>query len=191
MTDNKQTGHHTHPPVFRFTFRARLVLLALGLSSNILILTEIVPILPGSIVFVFAVVLYTLLTIAYWKCPHCRRYPGNAVMPDYCEKCGEAIFGADAQVPDRKPDQGKIHLRLRYLVSGRIVFGIIVLAYFVVLAPQQSQSPAIFWLGAVTLISIGAWLEWRWWRCPHCGGYLKRSIWPGRSCPKCKQSLPY
>lgn len=189
MTDPAPTEHPPHPPVFRTVFKARLILLGTGLLANILILTELVGVIPGVIAFALSVGLYALLSTYYWKCPHCRKYPGNAVMPDYCEKCGKPIFGVDAQVPPRPP--GAALLPLRYIVLGRALYGVLLLVFFVVFGPHQSSSPYVFWLSAVGFILFGAWFEWRWWRCPNCGGYLKRSMWPGRSCTKCGEQLRY
>ncbi len=191
MNHPSPTDQHSLPPLFRIVFRVRLALLFVALLSNILILTQFVDVVTGVIVFGAAVLAYAILTILFWKCPHCRKYPGNAVMPDYCEKCGTTIFGIDAQVPARETGTEKPVLPLRYLVVGRGLYGTMLLLYFVIFASQQAESPFVFWAGALTFLGFGAWLEWRWWRCPRCGGYLKRSLWPGRTCIKCGSPLEY
>ncbi len=186
MAKPDHAGNHSHPPVFRFAFKARLTLLTTGLAANILLLIGVIDIVPGAIAFAASVALYTAVTVLFWKCPTCRRYPGMAVMPDYCEKCGTSIFGVDAQVPDLKEADVHHSIPLRYLIAGRTLYGLLLLSYFVVFAHEQSSHPLIFWSGALAFIGGGAWLEWRWWRCPQCGGYLRRSFWPGRACTKCK-----
>ncbi len=179
------------PPAMRRLFAVRLAAMAVGFIANIAVLADLVEPLPGIIVFVVAVTLYVSISLFAWRCPTCKKYPGNSVMPDYCERCGSAIFGPDARIPDRPvaPDT-EDHLPLRYLIAGRLLFGFLLLAFFALQVFIIRYIPVwAFWVAAVGLISFGAWAEWQWWRCPHCGGYLKRAIWPGTTCTKCGKGL--
>jgi hypothetical protein len=165
--------------------------MAVGLIANIAVLTNIVEPLPGIIVFVAAVSVYVSISLFAWRCPTCKKYPGNSVMPDFCERCGAAIFGPDARIADRPVSPGTTgRRRLRYIIAGRLLFGLILLSVFAFQIVIVRFVPAwAYWLAAVGLIVFGAWAEWQWWRCPHCGGYLKRSIWPGTTCTKCGKAL--
>jgi hypothetical protein len=191
MKDNAHTALENYPKSFRRTFRVRLAMLTVGLLANILMLADLFDVVPGVIIFASSVIVYTGMTAAFWKCPHCKKYPGNAVMPDYCERCGEAVFGLDAHIPDLAPEKRRSILPLRYVLLGRGAYGILLFLYFVLAGRYQTDHAALFWIGAFLMLSAGVWIEWRWWRCPHCGGYLKKSIWPGRACAKCGEQLHY
>ncbi len=38
-----------------------------------------------------AVIAEVILRLRYWKCPHCGRYLGKAMWPQYCKYCGKKI----------------------------------------------------------------------------------------------------
>lgn len=174
------------PPRTRALFVARLALLAVALGTNLLLLADWVEFDLCLIIFASATSLYALLTAVWWRCPTCGRYPGNSVMPDFCESCGSAMFGLDRQ-ESSMPNKSVEHPERRVvgLLVARSVYGAVLVAVFGLWGPSMEHAPAIFWSVTLAFMAVGAWAEWRWWRCPHCGGYLKRTLWPGRTCSKC------
>ncbi|MCU0453598.1 MAG: hypothetical protein MUE68_08045 [Bacteroidetes bacterium] len=174
------------PPRFRRLFAARLAFLAIALTANLLLLAGQLPMDLSLILFASATTLYALTTASAWRCPSCGKYPGNAVMPDFCESCGGALFGHDRQAA-AAPTENVAHPERRVvgLLTMRFLYGAALVALFGLGGPMIEGSPALYFGATLAFIGLGAWAEWRWWRCPHCGGYLKRTLWPGRTCLKC------
>ncbi len=178
------------PSRFRRIFAARLAFLAIALTSNLLLLANRLELDLSLIIFASATTLYAVVTAAWWRCPTCNRYPGNSVMPDFCESCGTHLFGHDradgaaTPVAVANPER-----RVGGLLVLRFLFGAALVAIFAFWGPEMDHNPMLFWAVTLVFMAVGGWGEWRWWRCPHCGGYLKRTLWPGRSCTKCGGKL--
>lgn len=174
------------PPRTRSLFVARLAALVVALGTNLLLLAGSIELDLSLIIFASATSLYALLTALWWRCPACGKFPGNSVMPDFCESCGTAMFGHDRREaaaptgPATHPER-----RVVGLLIGRSIFAILLVAVFGIWGPAMEHAPALFWSVTIAFMAFGAWAEWRWWRCPHCGGYLRRTLWPGRTCSKC------
>lgn len=177
---------HQLPPRVRTLFAVRLVLLAVALGTNLLLLADGIEFDLSLIIFASATTLYALVTAIAWRCPSCGKYPGNSVMPDFCESCGTALFGHDREIasiptgPVEHPER-----RVIGLLVLRSVYGAVLVGVFGLWGPVMEHAPTLFWSVTIVFMAVGAWGEWRWWRCPHCGGYLKRTLWPGRTCAKC------
>jgi uncharacterized protein (DUF983 family) len=177
------------PPRLRSLFIARLFFLAVALGTNLLLLANQIEMELSLIIFASATTLYALTTAIAWRCPTCRKYPGNAVMPDFCESCGTAIFGHDRLDAAPAGPVGDPNRRITGLLVLRTVYGAILIAVFGIGGPAMEHNPTLFWSVTLLFMVLGGWAEWRWWRCPHCGGYLKRTLWPGRACSKCGGQL--
>jgi uncharacterized protein (DUF983 family) len=174
------------PPRTRYLFGTRLALLAVALGTNFLLLAGSIELDLSLIIFASATSLYALLTAVWWRCPSCGKYPGNSVLPDFCESCGSAFFGHDRK--DAAPPSGTVEhpeRRVVGLLIMRSIYGVSLVTVFGVWGPAMEHAPAVFWSVTIAFMAFGGWAEWRWWRCPHCGGYLKRTLWPGRVCSKC------
>lgn len=176
----------TLPRLIRLLFGTRLLLLGVALGTNLLLLAGSIELDLSLIIFASATSLYALLTAIWWRCPTCGKFPGNSVMPDFCESCGTALFGHDRQEA-ATPTGVVAHPERRVvgLLIGRFVYAALLVAVFGLWGPFMEHAPALFWSVTIAFMAFGAWAEWRWWRCPHCGGYLKRTLWPGRACAKC------
>lgn len=174
------------PPRTRRLFAARLLFLFVALGTNLLLLADQLSLDLSLIIFASATTLYALVTAVGWRCPSCGKYPGNSVMPDFCESCGSALFGHDRQeavVPSGNVPHPE--RRVVGLLVARAVYGAALVAVFGFWGPNMEGHPVLFWGVTIATMGLGGWAEWRWWRCPHCGGYLKRTLWPGRACAKC------
>lgn len=179
------------PHWFRTLFWVRIALLTIALLVNVAFLTSLIALVPGTVVFAIAIVAYAVISLIFWRCPTCGKYPGSSVVPDMCERCGARLFGLDRARSTPNPTQPLPgpHRSILPLIIARAAFGIVIFAIFASLGMRPGTTPAIVWGLTIATMALGAWLEWRWWRCPHCGGYLKRSIWPGRTCTKCGGAL--
>lgn len=174
------------PPNFRRLFAARVVLLVTALTANLLLLSGLIDLEGSLIVFAGSTTLYAVLTAIWWRCPVCKEYPGNAIMPDLCEQCGAELFGHDRAVEPRSPIENDDPRRtITHLLVLRTLYGAGLVSIFAFWGPAMQHAPAIFWSVTLSTMALGVWGEWKWWRCPHCNGYLKRSLWPGRTCGKC------
>jgi predicted RNA-binding Zn-ribbon protein involved in translation (DUF1610 family) len=174
------------PPRTRILFGARLALLAVALGTNLLLLAGFINLVLSLSFFASATSLYALLTAVWWRCPSCGKYPGNSVMPDFCESCGSALFGHDRK--EAVSPSGTVEnpeRRVAGLLVARTMYGALLVAVFGVWGPAMEHAPAVFWSLTIAFMAFGAWAEWRWWRCPHCRAYLPRGLWPGWSCNKC------
>ena len=178
------------PRRFRSLFRARLVSLAVALAANLLLLFGLLDLEQSLITFAAGTSVYAVLTVLWWRCPSCGRYPGNSVMPDLCEHCGAELFGHDKQIVHIEPAAADNPQRtITHLLAIRFLYGAGLVALFAVWGPHMDRAPVLFWGVTLASMAMGAWGEWKWWRCPHCGGYLRRNLWPGRTCGKCGGKL--
>ncbi len=174
------------PPRFRALFAARIVLLLVALASNLLLLSNLLDLERNLIIFAAATTAYAFVTAVWWRCPSCGKYPGNSIMPDLCEQCGTELFGHDKAVePRRTIESDDPERTITHLLVVRLLYGAGLVAIFAFWGPAMHHAPAIFWSVTLATMAVGVWGEWKWWRCPHCNGYLKKTIWPGRTCGKC------
>lgn len=178
------------PLRFRRIFAARLFFLTVALAANLLLLLNVLELESALIVFAAGTTSYAVVTASLWRCPSCGRYPGNSVMPDLCERCGVKLFGHDRRIPET-PNAAPTdpHKTVHHLLVVRTLYGVALIAIFAVWGTRMEHYPALFWTVTLAFMALGAWGEWKWWRCPHCGSYLRRTFWPGRSCGKCGGKL--
>jgi len=185
------SGESELPRKIVWIYRLRLTTLIGALLSHVIWLAGILTVTPGMMLFAFFALGYAGLTLAFWRCPQCGKYPGNAVRPDYCERCGEAIFGLDTTAEQNTGIEVELRPRrsILMIVLVRFLAGTALLVMFIILAAHgQIPESTFLWIVFGTA-AITAWIEWRLWRCPNCRGYLPRGIWPGMTCKKCGSGL--